>query len=194
MLEHDNDINDTNAPPGYGAVAKSFHWLVALFMIGAFLLGMSMVDLPLSPQKLRWYSYHKWLGVTVFWLATLRIAWRAFHPGPPLPATIPSWRQAAIHCMHWVLYALMFAIPLSGWLFSAASGVPVVYLGMLPLPSPVGKDAALAEVFKSSHLILAYCALVLVLIHIGAALQHHFTQRDGVLARMLPFVKPGKDS
>jgi cytochrome b561 len=146
-----------------------------------------MVDLPLSPAKLKYFSWHKWTGITIFLLALARIAWRLTHRPPPYAADFPRWQRRAAGAMHAVLYALIVVIPLTGWLYSSAAGVTTVYFGVLPLPDLLAKDKALAELLKSVHVTLNYALLILVLLHVMAALQHHFFMRDQILARMLPW-------
>jgi cytochrome b561 len=146
-----------------------------------------MADLPLSPRKLTLVSYHKWIGVTVFALMSLRWAWRLAHRPPPLPPKMPAWQRDAARLAHWVLYALLLAIPLSGWLYSSAVGVPTVYLGLWQLPDLVGKDKALAEALKLAHKSLNFTLLALVVVHVAAAIKHHFVDRDGLLTRMRPW-------
>lgn len=168
----------------YTRTAIMLHWLVALLIFAAFPLGVYMHDLPLSPARLRLYSYHKWLGVTVFLLAVLRILWRAGHRPPPLPDAMPHWQQAASHAVHHLLYVLTLAVPLSGWLMSSAKGFQTVWFGVLPLPDLVGKDKALGEALAIVHQSLNFALLALVALHVAAALKHHFIDRDGVLLRM----------
>ena len=170
----------------YTRIAIALHWAIAALILCTFPLGLYMADLPLSPHKLRVYSYHKWIGVTVFGLAALRLAWRATHRPPPLPQAVPAWQRRAAHGVHWLLYALLLAIPLSGWLHSSATGVPTVYLGLWQLPDVVAKDKALAAALKLAHQTLNFTLLALVVLHVAAALKHHFVDRDRVLARMLP--------
>jgi cytochrome b561 len=172
----------------YGAFAICLHWLVFALIITNWLLGPYMVDLALSPHKLKVFSWHKWVGVTVFLLAALRLAWRAGHPAPPLPPHTPVWQRAATTLSHFLLYLLMFAVPLSGWLYSSATGVPTVYLGLLQLPDLVTKSKELAALLKTVHISLNITLFALVCIHAAAALKHHFVDRDDVLARMLPFL------
>jgi cytochrome b561 len=176
------------APASYTGTAISLHWLVAFLILAAFPLGLTMSDLALSPLKLKLISYHKWLGVTVFLLAAARLAWRATHTPPPLPAAMPAWQRYAAHGLHHLLYVLMFAIPLSGWLMSSAKGFQTVYLGVLPLPDLIGKDKALGELLTEVHETLNFALLALVVAHVGAALKHHFIDRDDILARMMPFI------
>lgn len=174
----------------YTRTAISLHWLVALGIIGTFALGFYMADLPLSPQKLKLYSWHKWAGVTLFMLAVLRLGWRITHPAPPLPGGTPAWQVLVAHVTHWALYFLMLAIPVSGWLMSSAQGFPVVWFGIVPLPDLVGRDKALGELFLQMHVIMNYTLLALVVLHAAAALKHHFIDRDDILRRMLPSGRP----
>lgn len=166
----------------YTTTAISLHWLLALLIIAALSLGLYMSDLPLSPTKLRLYSYHKWLGVTVFGLLWLRLAWRLSHTPPA--GIGPRWQQRAAEVAHWGLYALMLAMPLSGWLYSSASGYQTVYLGLWPIPNALGKDKALAELLHELHELLGYAFMALIALHVAAALKHHFIDKDGLLRRM----------
>jgi cytochrome b561 len=163
----------------------ALHWLSVVLIACNFALGLSMVDLPFSPQKFRWYGWHKWIGITVFIVALARLAWRRAFPPPP-PVAMAAWQRKAAAVMHAVLYALMVVIPVSGWVYSSATGVSVVYLGLVPLPDLVGKDKALAAVLKAVHGTLNFTLLALVFVHAGAAIKHHIVDRDDVLARMLP--------
>jgi cytochrome b561 len=172
----------------YTRTAIALHWAVAFLIFAAFPLGVYMHDLPLSPEKLRLFSYHKWIGVTIFVLAVLRVLWRSTHRPPPLPAGMPRWEKLAAETVHYLLYALIFAVPLSGWLMSSAKGVQTVWFGVLPLPDLVGRDKELGDLLKEVHESLNFVMLGLVLAHIGAALKHHFIERDRVLARMIPFL------
>lgn len=178
-------------PTRYTGTAIALHWLIAFLILAAFPLGLIMSDMALSPLKLKLFSYHKWLGVTVFLLAVARLAWRATHTPPPLPAAVPAWQQRAAHGLHFLLYALLFAIPLSGWLTSSAKGFQTVYLGVLPLPDLVGKNKALGDLLREVHEMLNMGLLALVAVHVAAALKHHFIDRDGVLTQMLPFLDKG---
>lgn len=164
------------------------HWAVALLVFAVFPLGLYMYDLPLSPDKLRLYNYHKWIGITVLMLTVLRLGWRLSHRPPALPATMKNWEQAASHGMHYLLYALIVAVPLSGWLMSSAKGFQTVWFGVLPLPDLVGKDKELGKLLAEMHEVLNFTLLGLVAVHIGAALKHHFIVHDDILARMLPFL------
>lgn len=173
----------------YTRTAIALHWLIFVLIACGFTLAVYMVDLPLSPQKLKYFSWHKWIGVTVFLAALVRVAWRLTHPAPSLPATMPRWEQRAAAMGHAALYVLIVIIPITGWLYSSATGVPTVYLGLVQLPDLVPKDKPLAAQLKLVHISLNYTLFVIVCIHAAAALKHHFVDRDEVLGRMLPFVK-----
>ncbi len=170
----------------YTRMAIGLHWLMALLIVVAFGLGWTLAGMENSPQKLRWIAWHKWLGITVLGLTAFRLAWRLAHPAPPLPAAMPAWQKMAAQAVHFLLYGLMFVIPLSGWLFSSARGFTVVYLGVLPLPDLIGADEQLGDRLRMVHEWLNYTLLAAFGAHVGAALKHQFIERDGVMARMLP--------
>ena len=170
----------------YTGAAIAFHWILAALIIGNIAFGLYAVDLPLSPQKLRDLSWHKWTGVTIFLIAAARLLWRIGHRPPALPATMKRWEQRTAHAVHALLYVLFFAAPLSGWLFSSADGFQTVYLGVLPIPDLLSKNRELAEVLKLAHHWINYTLAAVIVLHVAAALKHRFIDRDGALARMLP--------
>ncbi len=173
----------------YTGVAITLHWLIAAAILGTFLLGQYMTGLQLSPAKLKLYSYHKWIGVTIFLLVLIRIAWRISHRPPAPPASMPAWQHSAANIAHFFLYALTLAIPLSGWLMSSATGFQVVYLGLLPIPDLLAKNKDVADQMKQLHEALNWLMVLVVALHVAAALKHHLVDRDDVLRRMLPFLK-----
>ena len=173
----------------YTRTAKALHWLMAILFFGLLALGFYMHDLPLSPDKLKLYSWHKWAGVSAFLLVWFRLFWRVTHRPPALPDTMPRVMQMAAHAGHFVLYALMIAIPLSGWLMSSAKGFQVVYFGVLPLPDLVGKSEDLGDLLKEVHEALNFGLLALVGLHVAGTLKHVIIDKDGTLRRMLPFAK-----
>jgi cytochrome b561 len=188
----------------YTRTAIALHWAVAVLIFAGFGLGLTMTDMPFSPQKLKFYSWHKWIGITVFALAAWRLLWRLNHAAPALPSHMPAWQQKAAHASHHLLYSLFFAIPVAGWLFSSSKGVPTVYLGYLPLPDLLSKevgdiallatDAAkpftVAELLRLTHKTLNYLMGLLVVVHITAAIKHHFIDCDDVMTQMIPALKP----
>jgi len=178
-------LPSTNPFSAYTRTAIALHWLLALMIVGSLSVGVYMADLPLSPFKLKLYNWHKWAGVMILTLSAARLLWRLTHP-PPADPPMPRWQRRAAQVAHGALYALFFAVPLAGWAYSSAAGFPIVLFGVLPLPDWVPVDRALSEVIKPLHQWLAYTLAALVLVHVAAALKHHFFDRDGLLLRMLP--------
>ena len=170
----------------YTATAKLLHWLMAALLFGLLALGFYMHDLPLSPTKLQIYSWHKWAGVTAFLLVSFRLFWRLTHRPPALPESMPRLMQFAAHAGHLLLYVLMVAIPLSGWLMSSAKGFQTVYFGILPIPDLLDKNKELGDLLALVHKSLNLLFVAVLAGHIGAALKHHFIDKDDILIRMLP--------
>ena len=168
----------------YTPVAKGLHWLMAVLILGLLALGTYMSDLPLSPQKLQLYSWHKWAGVSVFALVWLRLAWRVTHRPPALPETLSPPMRLAAHAGHAALYVLMIAIPLSGWLMSSAKGVQTVWFGVLPIPDLLSRDKALGDGLRQLHEALNWLLMLTLAGHVLAALWHHFVLKDDTLRRM----------
>jgi len=172
----------------YTQTAIALHWLMALLIIATFFLGLTMVDMPgITPTKLKYFNWHKWMGVTVLALAVLRLLWRLTHAAPVLPMTMPKLQRLAAEFAHYGLYALMFAVPLSGYFYSLAAGFKVVYLGLFPLPVLIDPNPELKPILKTVHYLLNMGLAALVCLHALAALQHHFFERDDILKRMLPW-------
>jgi cytochrome b561 len=144
-----------------------------------------MSDLPFSIQRVKLFNWHKWAGITILALSALRLLWRLRHPPPP-EAAGPVWQQRAAKITHRLMYLLFFAVPLVGWAYSSAAGVPIVVFGVLPLPDLLPTDKALADSIKPWHGRLAFALAALVLLHVAAGLKHHFIDRDGLLNRMRP--------
>jgi len=175
----------------YSGVAMLLHWLIAALIVWGFAIGWVMTDIPgFTPTKLRYFSWHKWIGVTVLALVLVRILWRATHAAPGLPSSTHAWEQRAAHAGHAALYALMLAIPVTGYLYSSAAGIQVVYLGIWPLPVIIGPDNALKAVLRTVHVALDYALLAVVVLHVLAVVKHHLLDRQNILARMLPFGTP----
>ncbi|XLZ69180.1 cytochrome b [Massilia sp. SR12] len=171
----------------YTKPAILLHWLIALLIIAAFLLGVVMTDIPgLTPTKLKYYSWHKWLGISVLALAAIRLLWRLNQRPPALPVSMTQSQKKAAEAGHWFLYILMFAVPISGYLYTTAAGVPVVYLGLFQIPSLFEASPALKAALKPVHYWLNMLLAAVVIGHVLAALKHQFIDKDGLLKRMLP--------
>ena len=167
----------------YTPTAIVLHWVLAVAIVASFGLGLYMVDLPFSPNRVQLYNWHKWAGVTILALSAARLLWRLTHrPPPDLP--MPAWQRRSAHAVHLGLYALFFAVPLTGWAYSSAAGFPIVWFGVLQLPDfvPVSRD--LADLLKPWHERTGWALAVLVGLHVAGSLKHHFIDRDGLISRM----------
>ena len=171
----------------YSAPAIALHWGCFALIAACVVLGLVMTDIPgLTPAKLKYFSWHKWLGLTVLLLLLPRIVVRIAHAAPPLPATMAPGQRRAARLAHGALYALLAAVPLSGLLYSQAAGVPVVWFGVVQVPALLAPDPQWKAVLKSTHWLLTYTLVAMVALHVLAALKHQFIDRDNLLARMLP--------
>lgn len=171
----------------WGTVAKTLHWLMALLVITAATIGWIMLTLDNSPTKVKIYSVHKSIGITVLALVLMRLVWRAFDQ-PPLPImSIPRWQRIAAISVHVLLYLLMLAIPLSGWVFNSASNFPLQWFGLFHLPNITGgANPELKAFARAAHYWLFWILVLAFCMHVAAALKHHFVDKDTVLLRMLP--------
>lgn len=168
----------------YNPVTISLHWIMALGFISLLLLGFYMQSLSFSPTKLQLYSWHKWAGVSLFLLAVIRLLWRLTHPTPALPQNMSAPMQWLAHAGHYILYAFMFTVPLSGWLMSSAMGFQTVWFGVIPLPDLLPKDKELAALLGSLHVYLNWAFIAVIVGHILAALKHQFIDKDNLFARI----------
>lgn len=175
----------------YSTVSIVLHWTIAVLVIVNVLLGGAFEDAA-PPDKVEALMWHKSVGVTIFALTLLRLGWRIAHPWPPLPETTPGWQGALARFTHVAFYVLLLAIPLMGWATVSAAGAPAVPLyGVIPwpnLPLPRGDD--LADGLGDTHKTLVKAVYVLLALHVAGALKHHFLDKDVVLSRMLPIVRP----
>jgi cytochrome b561 len=171
----------------YTRTAQWLHWIMALIIVAVWILGFYMADLPRGPDKTALIQWHKVIGSTVIVWMAIRLAWRATHQPPALPDSMPVWQQKTVHGVHWLLYALMFAQPFSGWAMSSARGFPVALGGVVQLPALLAKDENLAKVLTGLHEAMGWVLAALVVGHVAMALKHHFIDRDAVLLRMLPW-------
>ncbi|MDR7191598.1 cytochrome b [Luteimonas terrae] len=174
-----------NRPDRWGGVSQLLHWLVVALILTTGTLGLVMGDMRNSPTKIELYALHKSLGLTILALATLRLLWRLY-AGAPRPVPGPRWQDRLASLTHWLLYGLLFAIPLSGWTFNSAAGYPLQWFKLFNLPALVKRDADLRQLAGNVHELLFWTLAGLAMLHAAAALYHHFLQRDDTLARMLP--------
>lgn len=175
-------------PQRYGAVAIALHWLMAIVLVTLVVVGLYMVSLPdvgFDTRKIGLILYHKQLGVFALALALLRLAWRVGHALPALVETLPEWQKVIARLVHLCLYALMFALPVTGWLMSSAAGFPVSFLGLFDLPDFISQNDYFFQAFAQVHKWLGYGLIALTVVHAGAALMHHFMLKDETLKKML---------
>jgi cytochrome b561 len=174
-----------NSSVRYGYVAQALHWVVVALLIVQVTIGTIADDMPRGLEKLALLARHKSFGITILGIAVIRLAWRWIDRPPP-PPPMPRWQHVAAKLNHWGLYALLFALPLSGWLMSSASNYPVSWFGLVQLPDFIGPDRELKDIFDELHHLFVWFLYALVGLHVAAALKHQFLNRDGLLFRMLP--------
>lgn len=186
-----------NTNESWGSVAKWFHWTVALLVGAQLLFGLYLSTLNLyRPEDLKTYvaiiATHKSIGLTVMFLVLLRLGWRLANPRPALPATLTPFEDRVARLSHALLYALLVLLPLLGWAQSSAYRAKTTFWGLFQLPDIV--PAAWArpgsrtvwQLAQDGHTLLAVALVVLIALHVAAALRHHFIKRDDVLVGMLP--------
>jgi cytochrome b561 len=177
------------AGDAWSAPLRLVHWLIAALVIAQLALGTAARLWRLSPAKLDLFVWHKSIGITVLALMVLRVLVRGAGPTPALPAATPPWERRAAHASHALLYALLFAMPLSGWVINSAANVPLRLFWLARLPAIVAPSKPVEHAAMEVHFVLCVVLAIVVVVHVGAALRHHFTLHDDVLRRMLPFAR-----
>lgn len=168
----------------WGALSRLLHWGTAGLILIQLILGVLAISWSLSPLKLDLFVWHKSTGMVILILTGLRLTWRLANPVPRLPVDMAAWQQGAARLSHGLLYVLLFALPVSGWLINSAANIPFRIFWLIPLPDLLAPDRQLAELFKIWHAVLIVLLLLALCLHIGAALYHHYRRRDPVLLRM----------
>jgi cytochrome b561/polyisoprenoid-binding protein YceI len=176
-----------NTSARWGAVSQLLHWLIVALIAIQATLGLTGRLLPLGVEKLAMLARHKSIGITILGLAALRLLWRWLNPTPPLPANLTPRERFLARFTHATLYALLFAMPLTGWIMSSARGFPVSWFNLYQLPDLVPKSQALYDAMVATHAALAIALALTVALHMAGAFKHHFILKDDTLRRMLPF-------
>ena len=177
---------DTLAGRRYSRVAIWLHWLIGLAVIANIGLAMLTEDIPREVHR-EAMAIHKALGITVLALTAFRILWRLGHKPPPLPPTMAPWERLLSKLVHFLFYALLILLPLSGWVWMSAADRPIDFFGLFTVPTIVAPSESLADVMHDRHEVLGLTMLGLAALHIVAALKHQFFDRDRLFARMNPF-------
>ncbi|MGY0799219.1 cytochrome b [Lysobacter sp. A286] len=171
----------------WGAVSQWLHWVIVALLLCLAVIGLSLDSLPKSPKYFWVYDLHKSTGLTVLALTVLRLAWRVYAGAPDRLPGLPTWQSRIASVTHGLLYALIFAMPLSGWLYDSASGLrPLHWYTLFEVPKLTGPNPALRELAHGAHEWLFWVLVALVAVHAGAAFYHHFFEGDATLRRMLP--------
>ena len=170
----------------FGSLAKLFHWVMAVLIIGVLLVGLSLEEFENTPDFRTIITYHKEFGILVIALAVLRLGWKVLDISPSLPDTMSDKAKKAAKLGHCALYFLMFALPISGLMASSAAGYPVSMFGWFDLPMLLEQNKELSHDIKEFHELMANALIGLLVLHIGAALVHHFYYKDDILKKMLP--------
>ena len=180
-----------NSNKTYGSVAKTFHWLIGLTVIGLLIAGFLMGGIDPSPLKFQVYNWHKSIGFLIFWLVAFRLIWRFFNTQPALLST-KKWERTMAHTVHFLLYVCLFLQPLSGWLMSSADTYPDPLIYGFDLPQIIEPSKSVKGLFHEVHFYTAWALVAFITMHFLGAMKHHFVDKDSTLRRMLPFARTEK--
>jgi cytochrome b561 len=176
-----------NTADCWGPVSQLLHWLIVLLVLVLAIVGLTMGELPKTPKYFWVYTLHKSVGITVLALVLARIGWRLYAGAPGPVAGTPTWQARIASLTHMLLYALLLAMPLSGWLYDSASGLrPFRWFGLMLVPKLSAPNEGLSELANDAHELLFWVLVALVALHAAAAFYHHLFQHDATLSRMLP--------
>jgi len=169
----------------YGTTAKVFHWLVVALLLVQYSIGWLMPDIHRGMKPGAGMTFHISFGIVILLLIVLRLAWRLAHPVAP-ESSLPAWQRVSSEAVHWLLYALVLATTVSGWLFASFRGWGVSFFYLFPMPMLTSDNAAAGKTIDGLHQVMEWSLLVVIGIHVAAALAHVFVYRDRIMQRMLP--------
>jgi cytochrome b561 len=175
----------TTSAPAYSLTARTLHWITATLVLINLPLGLAIANISDGPLKDWLYNLHRSVGALVIPVILLRFIYRLSHRPAPLPVDVPPIQQLAAHATHWLLYGLLIVQPFLGWIGTSAFPAPIVVFGLFELPPIWWEDRAFSDLVLTVHAFVALAIACLVVLHIGAALYHHYIRKDAVLARML---------
>ncbi len=174
-----------NSNDHYGMLSILLHWVMGALIIALLGIGLYMTDMT-GPLKMPLYRWHKQLGVVVLMLAFIRLTWRFYSRLPSDAAHLPNYQKYAAKGAHYLLYFLMFSMPLSGWLMSSAAGYPVSFFGLFTLPKLIEPDQGLQHFFAEAHELQGTLLIGLIALHVLAPIYHYVVYRDAIMKKMLP--------
>ncbi len=174
-----------NTSKNYGAIAKSFHWLVGALIIAAWGVGFYATELPQNDTaKFALFDLHKSVGMVILMLVIARLSWRLYDTTPRTPSTLSKLQALLAHTVHYLLYVFMFIQPISGWAMSSAAGYNPSFFGLFTFPALVTKNPSMVEFYVDIHNTSAYIMLILFVLHVAGALFHHLVLKDDTLKRI----------
>ena len=182
-----------NSRENWGNIARALHWIMAILILAQLVLGKVAEEMGVSPLKLDLFVWHKSIGISVLLLVVLRLVWRLGNPPPAELPGIAPWESRLAKLGHAALYLLMFAVPLSGWWISDTSRIPFRWFWTVPLPDILAADKDMNEIAEEVHEFLTQALMVVVAVHVLAALRHHFLLRNATLERMLGLNRKARD-
>lgn len=174
-----------NSEHAWGLVARIFHWLLAILIVGQLVLGFVAEGARVSPQKLELFVWHKSIGISILFIVVLRVAWRWKNKPPVALAGVAVWEKRLAKAGHSLLYVLMVAVPLSGWWISDTSKIPFKLFWLVGVPDLMEANREMSEIAAQLHEVLTTLLIIVIGVHISAALRHHFVLRNDTLMRML---------
>ena len=185
----------SNRNSAWGRVSHAFHWGLGVTIIGMIAYGWWMNHVPARSDRYFYRSIHADIGYALLLLMTLRLFWRLLHPVPALPSDTPQWQRFAARVSHVTLYGVTMLVALLGWAHSGAHQPDFSdWFGLFRVPQFTAPDKAAAKLYEDWHILAAYVLLAIIVVHVAAALYHHFVKRDDVAMRMIRHLKPSVTS
>lgn len=175
-----------NTASSWGSVARAFHWVLTLAILGMLAFGWWMNHFPARADRFFYRSIHADIGYVVLLLTVLRLVWRMINPAPALPKDMTRWQRIAAHITHGALYVVVILVAMLGWAHSGAHTPDYSsFFGLFHVPQITSPDKAAANAYEERHIFFAYVLLALIALHFAAGVWHHFIKRDRVVARMI---------
>ena len=175
-----------NTSSNWGSVSRWFHWILGIAIIGMLAFGWWMNHIPARPDRLFYRSIHADIGYVVLLLMVAYLVWRLINPKPALPSGTPRWQRISAQISHSALFLVTIMVAMLGWAHSGAHKPDYAsWFGLFRVPQITSPDKATADAYEDRHIFFAYVLLALIVIHVAAALWHHFVKRDRVTARMV---------